>query len=35
MLNLSYEEEELGKSLHFNIPFIGLRDISFANSDKV
>jgi len=35
MIDLSYEEEEFGKFLYFNIPFIGRRGIGFADLDKI
>ena len=34
MINLSYEEEEFGKFLYFNIPFVGRRGIGFADLDS-
>jgi hypothetical protein len=35
MLNLSYEEEEFGKFLYFNTPFVGRRGLGFADNDKL
>jgi len=35
MINLSYEEEEFGKFLYFNIPFIGRRGIGFADLEEI
>jgi hypothetical protein len=34
MFNLSYEREEFGKFLYFNIPFVGRRGIGFADVDN-